>query len=307
MKLNNLIFTICLSAPLVVLSGCGSSSNSSSNDTNIQTGRLIDSAVEGLAYRTETRTGVTNENGEFTYLTGENIIFGLGDLEFPAVTAAQILTPLELAGVEDINDTGVVNMARLLQSLDKDCDPSNGITIDGEAVLSAAGMSIDFESPDFDEDVVNLVSNGGQDDACQELVDAEDAVAHFQETLDNLNNQPEPPISGGLLGKVGVWEGVGLQDELSWSIRVDIKEDEQLIEYPSLNCGGSLELLEETDAQLLFKETIHVGGGVSGCVDQGFVELTDQSENQLVYRYYWPSGGDEVGSLGAVGTLTKVE
>jgi hypothetical protein len=221
------------------------------------------------------------------------------------VTAAQILTPLELAGVTDINNTGVVNMARLLQSLDQDCDPDNGITISGEALLAAAGMSIDFEDANFDSEVVNLVANGGQQNSsCQVLVDASQAIAHLQETLNSLNDQSSPPIGNGLSGKTGVWEGEGQQEGISWTIRIDLQENEQLIEYPSLNCGGFLTLLEESDAQLLFRETITFG---TGCVDQGFVELTDQSENELVYRYYWPGGGEEMGELGAIGSVTKVE
>lgn len=306
MKCNKVILTLFAFSTLVLVNGCGGSSSSESDTENELIGRFVDSAVSGLTYRTETRSGTTNANGEFTYLAGETVVFGLGDLEFPAVTAAQILTPLELAGVTDINNTGVVNMARLLQTLDQDCDPGNGITIGGEVLLAAAGMSLDFESLDFDSEVANLVANVGQQNpSCQVLIDASQAVAHLQETLDNLNAQTDPPIGNGLSGKIGVWEGEGQQEGISWTIRIDIQENEQLIEYPSLNCGGFLTLLEESDAQLLFRETITFGIGT--CVDQGFVELTDQSANELVYRYYWPSGSEQLGELGAVGSVTKTE
>lgn len=272
----------------------------------VKKGRFIDSPVAGLRYRTETRSGTTNANGEFTYLAGETVVFGLGDLEFPAVTAAQILTPLELAGVTDINDTGVVNMARLLQSLDMDCDPDNGITISGEALLSAAGMSLDFEDPNFDSEVANLVANGGQQDSsCMVLISASQAVTHLQESIDSLKSQAELPIGNGLVGKIGIWEGIGQQSGISWTIRIDIKSGEQLIEYPSLNCGGFLTLLEESEAQLLFKETITFG--LQTCVNQGFVELTDQSGNELIYRYYWPGIGEQMGELGAIGSVTRTE
>lgn len=307
MKSNKVILSVCGASALVLISACGGSSGGGSNNSEAElTGRFIDSAVSGLTYRTETRSGTTNTNGEFNYLAGETIVFGLGDLEFPAVTAAQILTPLELAGVTDINDTGVVNMARLLQTLDQDCDPSNGISIGGEVLLATAGMSLDFESPDFDLEVVNLVSNVGQQNpSCQVLVDASQAITHLQETLDNLNTQIDPPIGNGLTGKIGVWEGEGQQTGVSWTIRIDIRENEQLIEYPSLNCGGFLTLLEESEAQLLFRETITFGIGI--CVDQGFVELTDQSANELVYRYYWPDDSDQSGEVAAIGSVTKVE
>ncbi|MEW8374214.1 MAG: hypothetical protein AB2722_09930 [Candidatus Thiodiazotropha sp.] len=290
---------------LLLLNGCGGGSGGSS-DEGVLTGRFLDSACAGLTYYTQSRSGVTNANGEFTYLAGETVVFGLGDLEFPAVTAAQILTPLELAGVEDINDTGVVNMARLLQSLDQDCDPDNGITISGEALLAATGMSIDFEDPDFDTQVANLVANAGQQNStCTTLIDADQAIAHLQNTLNELNNQTEPPIGDGLAGKVGLWEGEGQQPGISWTISIDLQLDQQLIEYPSLECGGYLTLLQESDAQLQFRETITFGA--THCCDQGIVELTDQSATELVYRWHADETTVPPNCDIAVGSLTKVE
>lgn len=230
-------------------------------------------------------------------------MFGLGDLEFPAVKAARILTPLELAGVADINDTGVVNMARLLQSLDQDCDPSNGITIGGEALLAAAGMTIDFESPSFDTEVANLVANGGQQNSsCQVLIDASQAVSHLQQTLDSLSTQTTPPVGNGLAGKVGVWEGEGQQVSISWAIRIDIQKNEQSISYPSSNCGGTLTLLEESDTRLLFWEDITYGP----CLD-GYTELIGQSATELIFRWYYPGNDNRLGELGAIGSVTKTE
>jgi hypothetical protein len=79
---------------LLLINGCGGGSGGSS-DEEVLTGRFLDSACAGLSYSTESRSGITNANGEFTYLAGETVVFGLGDLDFPAVTAAHILTPLE--------------------------------------------------------------------------------------------------------------------------------------------------------------------------------------------------------------------
>jgi len=310
--MNKNVKQVFLLTPLVFgLISCGGGSGGidgtgQTPDDKILTGRFIDSAIEGVSYKTATRSGVTNAKGEFTYIAGETVVFGLGDLKFPAVTAAQIITPLELAGVEDINDIGVVNMARLLQSLDQDCDPDNGISISGEALLSAAGLSLDFEDSEFDSKVVNLVANGGQTNpVCKTLIPASQAISHLQASLTELKNQTELPIGNGLTGKIGIWEGEGQQHGISWTIKIDLKNDEQLIEYPSLNCGGNLTLLQETDAQLLFKETLTFG--FSRCVNNGFVELTDKSSNELVYRYYWPGSGDEMGELGAIGSVTKVK
>jgi hypothetical protein len=297
----------------IQFSGCGGGSGGSSSDNSgeILTGRFIDSPVCGLTYYTDTLEGTTDENGNFQYRRGETVVFGLGDLEFPAVTAAQILTPLELAGVESVNDKGVENMARLLQTLDNDCDPTNGIVISGQVLLAATGMAIDFESDSFDEDVQGLIAaEGAIYSTCEQLVDASDAIAHLEETLNDLNDQENPPIGDGYEGKLGVWEGEGQQDGLSWTIKITLAENESLIEYPSLECGGTLTLLVEEDAQLLFREDITYGmltATECGCIDNGFVELTDQNDDSLIYRWYYPDEDSNQGDLGAIGTVTRSE
>jgi len=113
------------------------------------------------------------------------------------------------------------------------------------------------------------------------------------------------PAKYNLVKKVGIWEGVGQQVGASWTIRIDINKNEQLIEYPSLNCGGFLTLLENSATRLLFKETITFGK--NACVDQGFIALVDQSATELTYLYYWPHSTEESSEfiLGATGTVTK--
>jgi hypothetical protein len=316
MDIRTAIFLPAVLAAVVACSGGGSGGSDDANNAipannannDVLTGQFVDSPVAGLSYHTETQSGVTSATGEFKYRPGETVVFGLGDLKFPAVAAAHILTPLELAGSTNLTDTGVVNMARLLQSLDQDCNPDNGITISGEALLSAVGMSLNFSDPNFDTTVVNLVANGGQNDpACRVLIDGDGAIAHLRATLEALDALPAP-IGNGLSGKVGVWEGEGQQSGISWTIKIVINEDRQTIEYPSLACGGDLALISETDNQLLFKETITYG---HGCVNKGYVELTDQSVNELAYRWYQPISGEftSVDSLkiGAIGTVRKTE
>ena len=106
-----------------------------------------------------------------------------------------------------------------------------------------------------------------------------------------------------LPSKLGTWEGVGAQPGISWTIRITLETDEQLIEYPSLECGGFLTLLEEREGYLLFRETITFN---TVCADQGFVELITTGANSLDYNYYFPNTSNELGMLGATGQLTKV-
>src|SRR5690606_30387198 len=82
---------------------------------------------------------------EFNYRVGELITFFIGGLEVPSVAAKEIITPLDIANSETLEDNQVINILRLLHSLDKDGDASNGIEITAAAI--AAGAVLDFTLP----------------------------------------------------------------------------------------------------------------------------------------------------------------
>lgn len=184
-----------LSASLL-LSGCGgsSSSNGGSNDDAGKTGQLIDSAVAGVNYATPSFSGITNADGKYLYKEGESITFSIGNIVFPAILAKGVLTPLDLAGTQDINDRKVINIARLLQSLDDDLDPSNGIVI--PAGLTTVALN-------FDQDVAAFETQVSADMGLA-LVLQVDALAHLQAELDALAESAtdgEPAIvPAGLVG-----------------------------------------------------------------------------------------------------------
>lgn len=172
------------------LTACGGGSNGSNdpgnpgNTTVSLTGVFIDSPVDGLRYVSKsaagvtTHSGATNAKGEFQYESGGSVTFSIGDITFPPVAAKSTLTPLDVAGTSDVHDTSVVNIARLLQSLDFDGDPSNGIKIGDAAHTAAAGMGgLDFASATFDSAVTSLVANSGSTNTA--LVDADSAINHF--------------------------------------------------------------------------------------------------------------------------------
>ncbi|MFS4448382.1 hypothetical protein [Maribacter sp. 2307UL18-2] len=119
------------------------------------------------------------------------------------------------------------------------------------------------------------------------------------------DNTEDPSVTTSeLTSKLGIWEGTGTQPGFSWTIKITLTEAEQLIEYPSLECGGFLTLLEETDASLLFRETITFN---TVCADQGFIELLEISADEMKYNYYFPNASNEKGDLGATGTVKKTK
>lgn len=174
-KLKKLSGVIGVSTSLLLLSACGSS------DTALQQGQLIDAAVAGVSYTTTPsgQSGTTDSQGNYNFLPGDKVTFKIGNIVFPSVSAKGTVTPLDIAGSTDVNNTAVVNIARLLQSLDSDSDTSNGITIDSGVTGSAYDFTkseADFEAA-FKADFPNL-----------NLITKADAVAHLEAELANLNS-----------------------------------------------------------------------------------------------------------------------
>ncbi|WP_288129727.1 hypothetical protein [Microbulbifer sp.] len=217
-------------------SGGGSSSSSSSSGGSgssgggeappTETGVFVDSLVANIGYRSLssegniTHEGVTDANGEFGYEPGDSVVFFIGDLEFPAVAASEVITPLDIAGTTDTSDNSVVNMARLLQTLDTDGDPSNGILISDAAVGSKdpaldAAAFFDQSPVDFASSAVvkTLIENGGQDTPTTELVSADSAQAHLETTLESeeLGYTNETSLTGGWVLDTSVETGNGVE------------------------------------------------------------------------------------------------
>ena len=124
---------------------CSSSDTGGTNDPvpSTVTGVFLDCEVQGLTFQSGTNTpGVTDENGTFTYTPGQPLSFSVGGVQLGTLNdGAAICTPYDFV----IPD----NIARFLQSLDGDGDPSNGIDVSAAATALAGtnvGSSV-FENP----------------------------------------------------------------------------------------------------------------------------------------------------------------
>ena len=174
--------SVCIG--MAALSGCDSTSSETISDEGVKTGRFVDSPVANIAYRTSTRSGFTNANGEYFYHSGETVTFSIGGIDLPSAPARQLLTPLSLVGVESASDRTVLNISRLLISLDVDGDPENGITISDQAHEIAAAMTLNFSSAIFDAVAINLVGNSGSTNTS--LVSSITAQRHLESQLSLL-------------------------------------------------------------------------------------------------------------------------
>ena len=193
---NKLMSSLLVSSVLALaLVGCGGGGGGGGGPTGptVRTGVFVDSAVEGVSYATATQSGTTNANGEFSYVDGETVAFSIGAVELPPATAAPTITPVTLAGATDITNQEATNIARLLQSLDSNGIPSDGITIPA-ATVTAATAAINFNQTPAaftsDSAVGNLISA-----TTSTLIDETTAQTHVTTTLNDL-----------AAGVQGVWQ-----------------------------------------------------------------------------------------------------
>lgn len=149
-KLLNLVMLQASAA--LILSACGGGGGSDSppasaieNEAAISYGTFSALPVTGLYYETETLSGLTDGQGRFRFLPGENISFRLGNTQLGGAEAKAVISPAELSGFEVISDETtltqllgspminsldlVLNINAVLMSLDQDGKPENGIQL----------------------------------------------------------------------------------------------------------------------------------------------------------------------------------
>ena len=113
--------------------GCGSEATTSTNNTPEITnakksiGYYVDAEVAGVHYKCGSFEGNTTKDGAFDYELDKDCIFSLGDVKLREVNAS-VLSDRNMTILEDN-----LEVARMLQSMDRDGNASNGIDIPKEA------------------------------------------------------------------------------------------------------------------------------------------------------------------------------
>jgi hypothetical protein len=116
-------------------------------------GIFTDSPVSGIEYRTESVHGITDSDGGFQYFPGETVTFSIGDVVIGTSLARSKVTPIDLSSSQNDTNPTTINIARFLQSLDRDGNHENGIQITPEIRHELVGKKIDFGKSvsDFDD------------------------------------------------------------------------------------------------------------------------------------------------------------
>ncbi|MCG8392287.1 MAG: hypothetical protein MI745_04310 [Pseudomonadales bacterium] len=173
LKISSLALAVALTACGDGGSSSGGSSAPTGPSTKSETGVFTDSAVAGINYQTNPGglSGKTNALGEYNYVEGDTVIFSIGDTELPAVTATGRVTPADMA--EGNNADVVTNVLRLLQTLDDDGNPDNGITISQQTLDDFVGKDVEVNQPAAAFETEAEAAIG------ETLVTEEEAEAHF--------------------------------------------------------------------------------------------------------------------------------
>jgi len=167
MNARKIILTLTVIAlPLLAGSQCAFffSSGGGSDDEDekeglvvvVTTGQLTGDPVKGVYYKSGSIEGVTGSNGEFRYEQGKTISFSIGDIPLGReISGKAEVAPSDLLAGDSDDTTAIINMTRLLWSLDS--EPGDGaITIPPEvrqaAVRSNGQVSSAIEFLDFADD-----------------------------------------------------------------------------------------------------------------------------------------------------------
>jgi len=209
-KLAQRLRKFSLAIPLLFLAACGGGGGSGTVVSAPLTGVFLDSAVSGVQYSTKnsagttTHSGTTDAQGAYQYEAGDTVTFSIGALVFPTVTATGTITPMTLAGggTDITANQQATNIARLLQSLDTNGNPNDGIAIPSGAAAAATAVDFNVNTTTFESNpaVTNLVANSGS--TTTTLVSEATAQAHFTATMDKRI--------------VGVWRGTGAGGAFSY-------------------------------------------------------------------------------------------
>jgi hypothetical protein len=158
---------------LLVAGGCGEVV-SGIDRSKVVEGKFVDSPVSGLRYVCDyTFDGVTDYNGKFECFEGDNVTFYLGEYKLGTARVAEVISPFSLYPE---SDSAAINVAQLLQTVDSDGNPSNGITPDMEKVALLEGSEVTPENDKFDRLMTYLIG--------EQLVSYEDAKIHLMKSMD---------------------------------------------------------------------------------------------------------------------------
>lgn len=230
----------------IIFTGCSNDSGQSnigSTQQNLSVyGKFIDAKVEGLSYKCSSgSSGLTDSNGFFTCYEDNSIVFSIGNYEFNPVTLDTIITPYTLF---PSSIDSAINLARLLQSIDSDQDPTNSTITINKTLESLLPQDLDFSSSNFESYVENSLGI--------KLVSAYDAQSRLNESI--LAQGGNIPTDAELaVPNAGSDQNITTGSTVTLDGSNSIKADSFLWEIVLKPDGSSSTLINQTDINPSFE------------------------------------------------------
>lgn len=222
MKKNVLALSVVAALSSLALAGCGGGGDGASSDNGNNgetakpalTGTFIDSPVEGLNYTCGSHTDVTGKEGQFLFNDGDTCEFKLGSVTLGETIVKKgqtMVTPYTIA--ETGNKERAVRIAALLQTMDDDNKPENGITLKKEDVTKL-GNTIRFDSDEAFNTSLHEALKQAQID--KKVVDTTAAEAHMNASLAVINGQSVAvdKVLRSLLEESQDWQKTNFEEKL---------------------------------------------------------------------------------------------
>ena len=237
-------------------------------DGSVVTGQFIDSPVQGLRYLSASFSGSTNASGEFQYRIAESTEFFAGSLSLGRFHNNAYITPFS-SNTNSADRDKAKNTLRLLQSLDDDSIPENGIDI-------RSAIANDQDETLADIDLNALVSTFGSDTEHQQILSQLTNTSAFVPLQDALNHTVNEMLSVGINSPLLRTTKVTLEASLD-SSELSIVEEFSLENVSSYNHSVTVDIYDS------------LGG-----IHQLALYLVKSSENE-VWKIYTLINGRDVG------------
>ena len=146
------------------LSGCGGSGDNALIAQllpgPVLTGQFGESAVGNVAYSTSSGlSGTTDVQGKYSYRAGDTVKFSIGKIVLGQGPAGSLVTPIGLVnGATDFDNADVVKILQLLQTLDDDLNPANGINIASSVVTRLTALSAEKNVRDITDLTADVIT-----------------------------------------------------------------------------------------------------------------------------------------------------
>ena len=168
-------------------------------------GQLVDGPVANVTYETSSGLGgTTSARGDYFYRGGDTVKFSIGKVILGEGRAGSITTPIDLvSGATALDHPDVVKILQVLQTLDDDLDPSNGINISSSVTSRLAALPAETNLKNISDLVVGVI-NPAFASGAPALKTAAAAKLHFAETLAALESAGQfarlPGVSNLVIG-----------------------------------------------------------------------------------------------------------